>query len=151
MGDVVVGEEGIICIVGGQGRAVRPTEFSDASVEMALNVHKSTPSRGKPSTRLTPFTRGSIYYSLFCFFFHFNSHPTPHPSLHTPQPQPRSVSLSGGRNCPSPINRLRANVSESAMFEQHSTRLILRPFVWSPHAEGWLFTGMLVVVGVAGG
>lgn len=54
------------------GGTVRPTEFSDASVEMALNVHKSTPSRenrqhGSPRLPVV------VYYSLFCFFFHFNS------------------------------------------------------------------------------
>lgn len=94
------------------------TEFSDASVEMALNVHKSTPFR-ENRQHCSPRLPTVVHYSLFCFFFILTRF---HP--HTPQP-PRSVLLSGGRNRLYPINRLRAYVPESAMFEQHSARLIL--------------------------
>lgn len=58
---------------------VRPTEFSDASVEMALNVHKSTPSR-ENRQHGSPRLPTVVYYSLFCFFFHFNSLQPPHPA-----------------------------------------------------------------------
>lgn len=55
------------------------TEFSDASVEMALNVHKSTPSR-ENRQHCSPRLPTVVHYSLFCFFFHFNSLPPPHPA-----------------------------------------------------------------------
>lgn len=97
----------VLSVVGG---TVRPTEFSDASVEMALNVHKSTPSRenrqhGSPRLPVV------VYYSLFCFFSILTCF---YPLAEHP---PRSVSFSGGRNRLSSINRLRANVPDSTMFE----------------------------------